>query len=479
MRALPPSLFGHVVQRVPLAYPHHDIADSERNVETLRACLYAGGMSLPYSHDIRHAFAAQSGSHALTHAAFEAQRTALKPHLAALRESARAGGQPLYEIARRRDDLAAAGPVVAHLLKNTTDLCLLGVGGSGLGAQALAQLKGWRTPGAMAPINGTRFHVFDNLDGASFAAAMASLDLRTTRFLLVSKSGSTGETMMQALAAVEALKAVGGGKYLGQHFAVVTEPTENNPARLFAHEIGAPVLDHPLDIGGRYSVLTLVGMMPALLLGLDAAAIRAGAEAVWQRILASDEAEPALGAALNIAADGAGFGELVLMPYGDRFDRFGAWWRQLWAESVGKDGKGQAASTALGPVDQHSQLQLYLGGPNVRAFTVLSADQLNEGPRPDAALAEKLGVGYLGGHALGELVTAQTRATAETLARNGRPVRTMSVARFDEYSIGALFMHFMLETILAARLMGVDPLDQPAVEEGKRLARAYLASSRG
>jgi len=434
-------------------------------------------MTHPYAQDIRHCFPAQAGPHALGNEAFQAQRAALQPHLDALRASAAAGGQPLYEIVKRRDDLEAAAPVVAHLLKDTTDLCLLGVGGSGLGAQAVAQLKGWRTPGVMDRMGEIRFHVFDNLDGASFAHALTQFDLRTTRFLVVSKSGSTGETMMQALAAVEAITAGGGGKYLGQHFAVLTEPTENNPARLFAEEIGAPVLDHPLDIGGRYSVLTLVGLLPALLLGLDAAAIREGALAVWERVLAADDAEPAIGAALNIAAAEAGFGELVLMAYGDRFDRFGAWWRQLWAESVGKDGKGQAASTALGPVDQHSQLQLYLGGPNVRAFTVLSAAQSGEGHRPDAALAEKLGVGYLGGHALGDLVAAQTRATAETLARRGRPVRTMTVDTLDERSLGALFMHFMLETILAARLMDVDPLDQPAVEEGKKLARAYLAQA--
>lgn len=432
-------------------------------------------MSHPYVTDLRHAFPAQSGRHALTREAFEAELAALQPHLTALRDSAKAGGQPLYEIARRRDDIAAAEGVVRHLLNNTSDLCILGTGGSSLGAQAVAQLKGWRTPGVGDRIGGTRFHFFDNLDGATWAHALATLDLKTTRFLVVSKSGGTGETLMQALSAAEALKAAGGEKYLKHHFAVLTEPTDN-PARRFAEAIGAPTLEHPLDIGGRYAVLTLVGMLPALLFGLDAVKIREGAEAVWRDVL-SGEALPGQGAALAIAAAKAGYGELVLMPYGDRFERFGAWWRQLWAESVGKDGQGQAASAALGPVDQHSQLQLYLDGPNVRAFTVLSAAPDTSGPKPDAAFAEKIGAGYLGGHAIGDLVAAQTRATAETLARRGRPVRTMSVRTLDEYALGGLFMHFMLETILAARLMGVDPLDQPAVEEGKRLARAYLGAN--
>jgi glucose-6-phosphate isomerase len=433
-------------------------------------------MTLPYIQDLRHCFPAQAGIHPLDHHAYNAKLAALQPHLKDLRASARAKGQPLYEIVIRRDDLKAAEPVVQHLLNNTTDLCLLGVGGSGLGAQAVAQLKGWRTPAVMDRVGAIRFHVLDNLDGASFANALATLDLKTTRFLIVSKSGSTGETLMQALAVAETLKAAGGAKYMKHHFAAVTEPTDN-PVRRFATEIGAPILDHPTDIGGRYAVLSLVGMLPAMLLGLDPVRLRDGALAVWNRVLQADDAEPAQGAALAIAAAEAGFGELVLMPYGDRFERFGAWWRQLWAESVGKGGQGQAASTALGPVDQHSQLQLYLDGPNVRAFTVLSAAQTGEGPRPDRDFAERIGAGYLGGHALGDLVDAQTRATAETLARRGRPVRTMAVETFDEHALGALFMHFMLETILAAKLMGIDPLDQPAVEEGKKLARAYLAQA--
>jgi len=432
-------------------------------------------MSHPYVTDLRHAFPAQSGRHALTREAFEAKRAALTPHLDALRESARAGGQPLYEISKRRDDIAAAEPVVKHLLTNTTDLCILGTGGSSLGAQAVAQLRGWRTPGTGDRLDGRCIHFFDNLDGETWARALASFDLKTTQFLIVSKSGSTGETLMQALSAVEALKAAGEGERLSSHFAVLTEPSDN-PARRFATEIGAPVLEHPLEIGGRYAVLTLVGILPAMLFGLDPVAMREGAEAVWTELLAGESA-PADGAALAIAAADAGFGELVMMPYGDRFERFGAWWRQLWAESVGKQGKGQAASAALGPVDQHSQLQLYLDGPNVRAFTVLSAAAEAGGPKPDVALAEKIGAGFLGGKALGDLVAAQTRATAETLARRGRPVRTMNVTALGARELGGLFMHFMLETILAARLMGVDPLDQPAVEEGKKLARAYLGQA--
>jgi glucose-6-phosphate isomerase len=397
-----------------------------------------------------------------------------RPILASLRETVSAGAFPYASILDRHDDLEAAKPVVAGLLDGADDLCLLGTGGSSLGAQAIAQLTGWRTP-AFSPAPGKpRFHFFDNLDGRSFAAALERLDLTRTKFVAVSKSGETAETLMQVLAVATALK--GDAAALRSRLAIITEPRDN-PMRRFAAEAGCPVLGHPTDIGGRYSVLTLVGMLPAMLMGLDPAAFREGARQAFAPILGGSGPEDVpsfAGAALCIAGARAGLNELVMMPYGDRLDRFAAWWRQLWAESVGKEGQGQAASAALGPVDQHSQLQLYLDGPDTRFFTLLDEPRGGEGLRTDAALAERIGVPDLGGRALGELVSAQVRATAETLAKRGRGVRMIRMERLNEENLGALFMHFMLETIAGARLMGVNPFDQPAVEEGKRLARAYL-----
>jgi len=235
------------------------------------------------------------------------------------------------------------------------------------------------------------------------------------------------------------------------------------------------VLDHPLGVGGRYSVLTAVGMLPALLMGLDARAIRAGAGAVVQQMLKGDT-QAASGAALHHALAQAGrMRETVLWCYVDALKTFAPWWRQLWAESLGKDGKGSTPVGALGPVDQHSQLQLFLGGPRDALFTIVSTDMNGEGPLVPRARADELGLSYLAGKHMGDLVTAEVRATAETLQKRGRPVRRIHVPQIDERSMGALMMHFMLETIIMGRLMGVDPFDQPAVEEGKVLARRYLS----
>jgi len=190
---------------------------------------------------------------------------------------------------------------------------------------------------------------------------------------------------------------------------------------------------------------------------------------------AAKDFPPAVGAALSVMAGESGKPISVVMAYADRLERFTKWWVQLWAESLGKEGKGTTPVAALGPVDQHSQLQLYLAGPRDKLFTIVTVGAGGRGPRIDKSLAKVAGEPELGGKRVGDLVAAEGRATADTLAKNGRPVRAIHIDKLDERSLGALLMHFMLETIVAARLLGVDPFDQPAVEEGKILAKRYLA----
>jgi glucose-6-phosphate isomerase len=218
-------------------------------------------------------------------------------------------------------------------------------------------------------------------------------------------------------------------------------------------------------------------MLPALIAGLDATEIRAGADEALRAALntTADNSPPAIGAALNVGlATRRGVSQTVIMPYVDRLAPFGLWFCQLWAESLGKDGKGTTPIRAMGTVDQHSQLQLYLSGPADKMFTVVMSEVRGAGPRYDQSQLQDPALDWLAGRTMGDLLDASQRATAETLARNGRPTRIMNVPSIDERSIGGLLMHFMLETIIAADLFGVDPFDQPAVEEGKVLARQYL-----
>jgi glucose-6-phosphate isomerase len=245
---------------------------------------------------------------------------------------------------------------------------------------------------------------------------------------------------------------------------------------------GVTMLDHDPGVGGRFSVLTNVGLLPAAVLGLDIAAIRTGARAALAPVLdkkSAADVPAAVGAALAVSlAESKGKPISVMMAYADRLERFTHWYVQLWAESLGKNGKGTTPVAALGPVDQHSQVQLFIGGPRDKLFTVVDVASAGRGPRMDGELATLAGEPGFGGKTIGDLVSAEARATAETLAKNGCPVRTIHLDRLDEASLGELLMHFMLETIIAAHLFGIDAFDQPAVEEGKVLAKRYLADPR-
>jgi glucose-6-phosphate isomerase len=184
---------------------------------------------------------------------------------------------------------------------------------------------------------------------------------------------------------------------------------------------------------------------------------------------------PPVGAAMAVAlSKDKGIKTLVMMPYAERLGRMAAWFVQLWAESLGKGGEGTTPIGALGPLDQHSQLQLFMDGPREHYLTILRVASQGVGPKVDPSLAKLAGADMLGGHTIGDIVAAQAHAVPEALAQAGRPVRTIDLAKLDEKALGALLMHFMIETILAGRLLGVDPFDQPAVELAKILTRERL-----
>ncbi|RMD64253.1 MAG: glucose-6-phosphate isomerase, partial [Alphaproteobacteria bacterium] len=160
-----------------------------------------------------------------------------------------------------------------------------------------------------------------------------------------------------------------------------------------------------------------------------------------------------------------------------RLASFGLWYRQLWAESLGKDGTGTTPIRALGTADHHSQLQLYLDGPRDKMFTLILPSCAGTGPVMEQGPGMAVDAGVLSGRPIGDLLDAAARATAETLASNGRPVRRIRPARIDEANLGAMMMHFMIETIIAADLLGVNAFDQPAVEQGKVLTRRFLGEA--
>jgi len=438
---------------------------------------------MPWLQSVEGCLEASIGKSGLSQAVLDRYLARLHPRLDSLREAHANGTLPVLGVPERRDDIAAARAALATLSKDAKTLVFFGTGGSSLGGQALAQLGGWGIPGDDG--NGgerdrprTRF--YDNLDARTLARSLAGLDLAATRFVVISKSGNTPETLIQIIAALEAVRAAGLGNRIPELFLGLTEPRSaaTNGLRDLCESLSIPTLPHDPKIGGRFSGLTNVGLLPALARGLDVEALREGAGTVVEGLLAVDAPKdfaPALGAAVAVGlAKERGVKVSVMMPYSDRLSRFAAWYVQLWGESLGKRGKGTTPVAALGPVDQHSQLQLYLDGAKQHVITVVREAVGGAGPRVSGDLAGIAHAEYLSGRTAGDLVAAQQKAIPEALIAAGRPVRTIDVAKLDERALGALMMHFMLETILAGHLLGVDPFDQPAVESGKIITRRYL-----
>jgi len=396
------------------------------------------------------------------------------------------GALPHLRVPGATADIAQAEAAMQALSEGAQTIVFLGTGGSSLGGQALAQLNGWNLPGGAdeGQRGRPRTRFYDNLDAITLERALATLDLETTRFVVISKSGGTPETLAQAVAALAAVKTAGLGDRIGRHFLALADPPTGGKLsglRRLASDFGIPVLDHEPGIGGRFSVLTNVGLLPAIARGLDVRALRRGAKAVVDGLLKAQHAAEmtsAIGAATAVGLlRERGVKISVMMPYADRLGRFGDWYVQLWAESLGKDGAGTTPLACLGPLDQHSQLQLFMDGPKEHLINVVRVPTAGTGPALDRELCEKAGIGFLAGRPLGDLVAAQAEAVPEALGKASRAVRRIDLDRLDEAAFGALLMHMMLETILAGSLLGVDPFDQPAVELAKVLTRERLSAT--
>jgi glucose-6-phosphate isomerase len=444
-----------------------------------------GKPSPVYRQSIAGCLDAAIGAHGLTERELAQYLDRLNPAISRLQQAYEQRTLPHLRILEETADVAEAEIAFAKLCRGARVVIFFGTGGSSLGGQTLAQLGGWNIPGVASETQMTRprTRFYDNLDGDTLGASLGAFDdLSGVRFVVTSKSGGTPETLVQALAAIDAVKVGGLASRVPDLFLGVTEPAvpgKANGLRALFSQHGIPMLDHHTGIGGRYSVFTNVGLLAAMARGLDPSAVRAGGKAVVDSLLAARTAAdlaPAQGAALAVAlARERGIRMQVMMPYADRLGRFSSWFAQLWAESLGKGGQGTALIACLGPVDQHSQLQLFMDGPREHLITVVRAPSAGVGPRINPQLAEGAGLGYLAGRTAGDLVAAQAEALPQALAKAGRPVRTIDLAALDERSLGALMMHMILETILAADLMGVDPFDQPAVELAKVITRERVA----
>ncbi|HEU5058327.1 MAG TPA: glucose-6-phosphate isomerase [Kofleriaceae bacterium] len=365
---------------------------------------------------------------------------------------------------------------------------VLGIGGSSLGPHALysALARPLDPVRPRAPGLPRRLLFPDNADPDTFSAVLELCPPERTLWNVVTKSGSTAETAAQLLVVFDRLAGALGAEGARRHVVVTTDPSKG-PLRRLAERLGLTAFPIPPSVGGRFSVLSPVGLLPAACAGLDITGLVEGARAMRDRVLEPDlRQNPALFLATALAAHHQDRGRpmVVVMPYADRLFDTADWFRQLWAESLGKandvEGKpvhvGPTPIASRGATDQHSQLQLYAEGPDDKTYLFVAPRERAhlELPKSEPAVAEPEDYGYLAGRDMGALLDAELRGTIASLTRRGRPNAHIALERVEAAALGELLMLFMAATAYAGPLYRVNPFDQPGVEEAKQLAYAAL-----
>ncbi len=370
---------------------------------------------------------------------------------------------------------------------HTTDLVVLGIGGSALGNIALQAALNPPTYNMLSDRSrgGPRLFVLDNVDPALVGDTLKFLGrrLKTTLFNVISKSGETAETASQFMIVRDMLmKRLGAG--YADHIVATTDPAKGTLHDIAAAE-GYATLPVPGDVGGRFSVLSPVGLFSAAMCGIDIDALLAGAAAMKQRIAEPnwrDNIACVLAAVKFLAFTAKGKIMHVMMPYSNRLYLLADWYRQLWAESLGKsttrDGHevftGPTPIKALGATDQHSQVQLYREGPNDKLVVFLDVKKHPREVRVPDAFQEVPGLTYLRKSRLGKLLAAEKKATEYALAVSDRPSVTLTFNSITPQSVGEFIYLYEYTTSLMGELLNINAYDQPAVELGKQATFALM-----
>jgi glucose-6-phosphate isomerase len=379
----------------------------------------------------------------------------------------------------KSSEYAEASSRVAEEIRasGATDFVHVGIGGSALGPMAVQSALHHPYYNALPAEGrrGPRIHFAENTDPNTLSAILDVADPTSTWVNVVTKSGSTAETMANFLVVrgwlVDALGAFG---YQGR--TVATTDPEEGFLKEIADRDDLRVLPIPKDVGGRFSVLTPVGLLPAAVTGLDVEALLTGAARCVDEVNEQREEHPAVvGAAMHYLMDTArGRNVRVMMPYADALERLAAWFVQLWAESLGKDGKGSTPHGAVGTTDQHSQVQLFMEGPQDKVVEIVEVESHpRDLPIPEA-YDDLEGVGYLGGHTMAELLNVECDATRKALTEAGRPNSTIRLGTVSEENLGYLFQALEVQTAIAGSLYGVNAFDQPGVEAGKQITYSRM-----
>ena len=382
------------------------------------------------------------------------------------------GNPPGFMRLPRKREYVEASASVAEEIRGSgaTDFIHVGIGGSALGPMALHRALNHPYYNALPGRRGPRIHFAENTDPATLSAILDIAEPNSMWVNAVTKSGSTAETMANFLVIRSRLiDALGSFGHQGR--TIVTTDPDKGFLKEISEREDLRVLPIPADVGGRFSVLTPVGLLPAAVTGLDVEALLAGAAQCVDEVEAQGAEHPAvMGAAMHYLMDTErGRNVRVMMPYADSLERLAAWFVQLWAESLGKEGKGSTPHGAVGTTDQHSQVQLYMEGPQDKVIEIIEVEEHPRDLTIPEAYDDLEGVGYLGGHTLAELLNVECDATRRALTEAGRPNSTIKLGAVNEENLGYLLQALEIQTAVTGTLYGVNAFDQPGVEAGKEI----------
>ena len=378
-------------------------------------------------------------------------------------------------------DLRDIAKEATRLRALADDLLVLGIGGSSLGGQAIAQAF------AQVADRAGKAHFVDNVDPDTLGFLLERLTPKHTAAVVITKSGGTVETLAQLLIVRRWFRSSLGQGAAQSRMTFVTDP-EKGFLRQLANEEGIRAFNVPPNIGGRFSALTAVGLLPAAFLGIDITKIMSGASEMVTRVTDPNlESNPAcmFAAGALLAHRELNATSLVMMPYSDALRLTSNWFVQLWAESLGKrlDRKGrvvragQTPIAAVGATDQHAQLQLFVEGPQDKVVVLIANKQHRRRLTIPDELVDHDEVGFLRGRELGELLEAERRATRTALLDSGVPVIDITLSSIDEGTFGGLLILLEAACACTGMAMGIDPFDQPGVEAGKRMALGLMGKS--
>lgn len=347
---------------------------------------------------------------------------------------------------------------------NADDFLILGIGGSALGPRSILD--------ALSPFHNLRkkprVFIYDNVDPQTLKTILSVIDIKKTIVNVITKSGSTAETMASFMVLWDEITKTTGG--IAKDRIIATTDPEKGNLRKIAGDKGFRTLTIPSGVGGRYSVLSPVGLLLAEVIGIDCNGLLEGAKDIHDRCSEHEvwkNPSYLFGSLLYLMDKEEKKNINVMLPYADSLKHLSEWFCQLWAESLGKLGTGMTPYPSLGTVDQHSQLQLWMEGPEDKVFIFLKIMDYGTDIRIPEVFKEVEGIGYLGGHLLSELINSEEESTELALAKNKRPNMTIRIPSIDPYHMGQLFYFFEIATAFTGFLYGVNPFNQPGVEEGK------------